>query len=170
MLASFRLWFWCWLRLLRCWMGTYSRDCFTLTSSEIVSDFNTWKWLNFSSELMLKSLKTKDAKKCKLIQQKKWFVLVALVVAKMLARVTQERIHLSKPSTDPWVWQFESVFVRSSILKKVDHWSANITVASFLPVLHLGELAVHEQNILGNGPKVFYAFTDIWIIDIIRII
>ena len=29
------------------------------------------KWLNFSSELMLKSLKTKDAKKCKLIQQKK---------------------------------------------------------------------------------------------------
>ena len=112
MLASFRLWFWCWLRLLRRWMGTYSRDCFTLTSSEIVSDFNTWKWLNFSSELMLKSLKTKDAKKCKLIQQKKWFVLVALVVAKMLARVTQERIHLSKPSTDPWVWQFESVFVR----------------------------------------------------------
>lgn len=58
----------------------------------------------------------------------------------------------------------------SSILKKVDHSFANITDASFLPGLHLGELAVHEQNILGNGPKVFYAFTDIWISDIIRII
>ena len=121
--------------------------------------------VNFYSELTLKSLKTKDAKKCKLIQQKKWFVLVVLAVVKMLARVTQEIIHLSEPSTEPWLKRFGR-----SILKKVDHWSANITVASFLPVLHLGELAVHEQNILGNGPKVFYAFTDIWIIDIIRII
>ena len=49
----------------------------------------------------------------------------------------------------------------SSILSKVVHSFANITDASFLPGLHLGELAVHEQNIPGNGPKVFYAFTDI---------
>ena len=157
---------------------------------------------------MLKSLKIKDAKKCKPIQQKKWFVLDALVVGKMLARVTQERIILSTSSVEPCLglelptsWFFgrksqrkRSVFFCyvnrknldywsknsrsrdlnglfvSSILKKVDHSFANITDASFLPGLHLGELAVHEQNILGNGPKVFYAFTDIWISDIIRII
>lgn len=82
--------------------------------------------------------------------------------------------YVNRKNLDYWSKNYRSrdlngLFV-SSILKKVDHSFANITDASFLPGLHLGELAVHEQNILGNGPKVFYAFTDIWISDIIRII
>ena len=56
--------------------------------------------LSVFSELMLRSLKTSDAQKCKLTLRKKWYALDALVAERMLAKVTQEGIYLS--SIDYW--------------------------------------------------------------------